>query len=124
MPVRVLAPAAPRSDSAHAGRLFRWGSEDSSTAGITSAIDLGPSIVGGVTCTQYAFRQKDIDWQIWIQRGDFPLPLKLVITTTTDEARPQHSATYTWNLAPSFNDAAFTFDPPADAQRVVIANAQ
>ena len=41
-----------------------------------------------------------------------------MITTKTDEARPQTSAVYTWNLAPSFNDAAFTFDPPAGAGKV------
>ena len=74
------------------------------------------------TCEQYAFRQDDIDWQIWIQKGDYPLPRRLVITTKTDEARPQFTAVYTWNLAPSFNDAAFTFDPPEGAGRVVIAN--
>ena len=75
----------------------------------------------GTTCQQYAFRQDDIDWQIWIQKGDYPLPRKLVITTKTDEARPQLTAVYTWNLAPSFNDAAFTFDPPAGAGKVVLA---
>ena len=88
---------------------------------ITGATDLGPSVVLGTTCQHYAFRQDDIDWQIWIQKGDNPLPRKLVITTKTDEARPQHTAVYTWNLAPSFNDAAFTFDPPAGAGKVVLA---
>ena len=38
------------------------------------------------------------------------LPRKLVITTKTDEARPQHAVVYTWNLAPSFNEGAFTFE--------------
>jgi len=46
-----------------------------------------------------------------------------VLTTTTDEARPQFTANYTWNLAPSFNDEAFTFDPPADAKRIVFEEA-
>ena len=32
-------------------------------------------------------------------------------------------AEYTWNLAPSFNDAAFVFDPPAGAGKVVLAKA-
>ena len=70
-----------------------------------------------------ASAQAEIDWQIWIQKGDFPLPRKLVITTKTDEARPQHSAVYTWNLAPSFNAATFTFDPPAGAGKVVLEKA-
>jgi hypothetical protein len=92
-----------------------------SVEGITAARDLGPSDILGTTCQHYAFRQDDIDWQIWIQKGENALPRKLVITTKTDEARPQTSAIYTWNLAPSFNDATFTFDPPAGAGKVVLA---
>jgi hypothetical protein len=101
--------------------LFRWGGASWSPEGITGAMDVGPSVVAGTTCQQYAFRQDDVDWQIWIQKGDHPLPRRLVITTKTDEARPQHTAEYTWNLAPSFNDAAFVFDPPEGAGRVALA---
>jgi hypothetical protein len=43
-----------------------------------------------------------------------------VITSRNDEARPQHTAVYTWNLAPSFNEATFKFEPPPGAQRVVL----
>jgi hypothetical protein len=101
--------------------LFRWGDAKWTAEGITGAIDLGPSPAAGATCQQYAFRQADIDWQVWIQLGDFPLPRKLVITTKTDEARPQHTAVFNWNLAPSFNDASFAFNPPAGAGKVVLA---
>ena len=102
--------------------LFMWGSPESvESQQITSAIDIGPGSVDGTTCEQYAFRQDGLDWQIWIQQGDYPLPRKLILTTTTDDARPRHTDVLTWNLAPSFNDAAFTFDPPKDAQRIAIA---
>jgi hypothetical protein len=102
--------------------LFEWGTPNSDVSKIKSATDIGPSSVGGTTCEQYAFRQEGLDWQIWIQNGDYPLPRKLVLATLTDDAHPQHSAVLTWNLAPSFNDAAFTFDPPKDAQKIVFAN--
>jgi hypothetical protein len=98
--------------------LFLWGTDESTIKRITSAIDVGPATIEGVTCEQYAFRQEGIDWQIWIQLGDFPLPRKLVIRTLTDDARPQHTSTLSWNLAPSYNEAAFTFDPPEGAMRV------
>ncbi len=103
--------------------LFWWGTERVNSSALVAAANAGPSDVAGTTCEHYAFRQEGLDWQIWIQRGDYPLPRKLVITTTTDEARPQYSAVYTWDLAPSFNEAAFTFDAPADAKRIVFANA-
>ena len=104
--------------------LFWWGSENTNASNLTGATDLGPSTVQGTSCEQYAFRQDGLDWQIWIQQGDFPLPRKLVITTTDDESRPQYSAVYKWDLAPAFNDAAFTFTPPAGAKRIPIASAK
>src|SRR5277367_2603820 len=100
--------------------LYNWGTKDEDINKIKTAIDIGPSTVGGVTCEHYAFHQEGVDWQLWIQLGQFPLPRRLVITTLTDEARPQHSMTLTWNLAPSFNNEAFTFDPPPDAKRVLL----
>jgi hypothetical protein len=102
--------------------LFRWGTSDSSIKEIDEAIDVGPAMVQGITCQHYAFRQDGLDWQIWIQKGAFPLPHKIVLTTTTDDARPQHESVYTWNLAPSFNDKAFAFAIPADAKKITLAD--
>jgi hypothetical protein len=102
--------------------LFMWSSPATTEhTEITSALDIGPSSVDGTTCEQYAFRQDGLDWQIWVQQGDYPLPRKLVLTTLTDDARPRHSQILKWNLAPSFNDDAFAFDPPDGAQRIAIA---
>jgi hypothetical protein len=102
--------------------LFYWGVKGVMTDGITAATDVGSGTVGGVTCQHYAFRQDGLDWQIWVQKGDFPLPRKLILTDLTDEARPQHEVVYTWNLAPSFNDEAFVFDAPPEAKRIVLAD--
>jgi hypothetical protein len=98
--------------------LFLWGTPQARGGAVTSALDIGAAEVGGVTCEHYAFRQNGLDWQIWIQLGEYPLPRKYVLTTLTDEARPQYSVVLSWNLAPSFNDAAFEFDPPKGAQRI------
>jgi hypothetical protein len=98
--------------------LFYWG-DRKTTGDIVSAIDVGAGQVDGTTCEHYAFRQKGADWQVWIQEGDYPLPRKLVITTTTDPARPRYTSVITWNLAPSFDDAAFTFEPPKDAKKIM-----
>jgi hypothetical protein len=100
--------------------LFYWG-ERKDTDEIKGAMDIGASQIEGVTCEHYAFRQDGADWQVWIQQGDYPLPRKLVITTTTDPARPKFTSVMTWNLAPSFNDAAFAFVPPKDAKKIMLA---
>ncbi|HSL68767.1 MAG TPA: DUF2092 domain-containing protein, partial [Longimicrobiales bacterium] len=101
--------------------LFRWGTSEMQRNEITAATDIGPSQVDGTTCQHYAFRQEGLDWQVWIQNGDYPLPRKIVLTTLTDEARPQLEMVYTWNLAPSFNDGAFAFEAPKDAKHIPIA---
>jgi hypothetical protein len=100
--------------------LFKWGTDESTIKRITSAMDVGPSTVQGITCEHYAFRQKGLDWQIWIQLGGYPLPRRFVIRTLTDDARPQHTSNLVWNLAPSYNEAAFAFDPPAGALRIAL----
>jgi hypothetical protein len=101
--------------------LFLWGGPKAPTDRITSALEVGSGQVGGVPCGHYAFRQPGMDWQIWIQRGDNPLPRKIVLTTTTDQARPQHTSVLTWNLAPAFNDAAFQFQPPPGVDKITFA---
>jgi hypothetical protein len=103
--------------------LFFWGTDRSRAADIEAAVDVGPSQIEGTTVEHFAFRQNGLDWQLWVQKGDYPLPRKLVLTTLTDEARPQYRTVLTWNLAPSFNDAAFAFDPPEGAKKIVLARA-
>jgi hypothetical protein len=103
--------------------LFLWGSQDDHHADLRSAIDLGPATVGGTECEQYALRQEGVDWQVWIQKVDSPLPRKLVITTTSDPAQPQYVSVLKWNLSPKLNDATFSFSPPQGAMRIVLQTA-
>ena len=101
--------------------LFRWGTDDNDASEITAAKSLGVAQIDGTTVEHFAFRQNGLDWQVWIQAGDYPLPRKIVLTTTTDDARPQMSAKYSWNLAPAFNDEAFAFTPPAGVTKITLA---
>lgn len=104
--------------------LFRWGTPQAPLSDITAARDLGPAAVGGITCQHYAFRQDGLDWEVWIQKGEHPLPRRLVLNTLTDDARPQYTATYTWNLAPSYNNDSFTFVAPPDARAIAWSEAR
>ena len=97
------------------------GGPRATTNEVTAASDYGPGVIDDVTCEHYAFRQPGLDWQVWVQLGDHPMPRKLVLTTTTDPARPQHTSVLKWNLAPSYDAAAFVFDPPPDAHKIVFA---
>ncbi|MDM0073425.1 DUF2092 domain-containing protein [Variovorax sp. J2P1-59] len=103
-----------------AADLFAWGTDKVDTSGIRSADFLGVAQVDGVLTDHFALRQDGFDWQIWIEQGRTPVPRKLLITTTADPARPQHSVLMRWNLAPKFAANTFDFKPPAGSQRIVI----
>lgn len=98
--------------------LFTWGTPAAALDKIESAMNAGQDFIGDELCDHYAFRQGDIDWQIWISVGDKPLPRKLVITNRADEARPQSVTLIDWNLKPAFKDAVFTFTPPKGSTAV------
>lgn len=58
------------------------------TAGVTEARDLGSGVIGGVECDHLAYRAGEVDWQIWIARGDVPYPCRYAITTRDVEGWP------------------------------------
>ena len=100
--------------------LFLWGTPQAPLDKVESAMNAGQDIVDDALCDHYAFRQGDIDWQIWISAEGKPLPRKLVITNRADEARPQSVSLIEWDLKPDFADSTFKFKPPADAKMAKI----
>ena len=102
--------------------LFTWGTSAADTANIITAQHVGFARVGEDECDHYAFRQGELDWQIWIRRGDQPLPRKVVITTREMEGQPQFVSELTWTLNPRFENAVFTFTPSSEARRIQIAD--
>jgi hypothetical protein len=77
---------------------------------------LGIHQAAGVPCHHLAFSQETIDWQIWIEAGDQPLPRKLLITYAEEPGAPQYAATIRrWSLQPKFDDTLFHFEAPEGA---------
>jgi len=98
--------------------LLLWGTVGARAGELRSATYVGASTVKGARCDHYAFRQADVDWEVCIQQGARPLPLKLVITTSGEPTQPQHVATMSWQLQPTFDDESFQFVPPPGAHRI------
>ncbi|MEJ8846353.1 DUF2092 domain-containing protein [Variovorax rhizosphaerae] len=103
-----------------AADLFSWDSGSLDRSVIKGASYLGVSAVDGNLTDQFAIRQDDVDWQIWIQRGSTPLPRKLVIITTSDPAMPQHTVVMRWKTAATFPAGDFDFKAPAGSHRIAI----
>ncbi len=99
-----------------ASDLFVWGTPEAPFTDIESALIAGQDYVDGKLCDHYAFRQGLIDWEIWLTPGDKPLPLKLVITNRSDDARPQSVTLLDWDMRPKTKSSTFSFVPPKDAK--------
>jgi hypothetical protein len=102
--------------------LFYWGTDQDKSGEIVGATVIGPSTVEGTACNHYAFHQKDVDWELWVEQGQQPLPRKVVITTTAEKTRPQHSMILTWDLAPQLAEDLFAFAPPPQAHKIEFEN--
>lgn len=80
---------------------------------------IGRGVIDGVECEHLAFRNSDADWQLWVRVGDKPIPCKYLITSKAVGEAPQYSIRFkNWKTDVSFAPDAFTFKPPADAQKV------
>lgn len=90
--------------------------------GVESATYVGTTRIDGIECYHLAFREENVDWQIWVQTGDTPLPMKYVITSTWDAFAPQYQIRlHDWNLKPKVARNQFDFKPPKDATKVDLA---
>jgi hypothetical protein len=79
---------------------------------------VGLGSVGGAKAHQLAFRSKDSDWQIWIEEGPRPVPLKYVITNKWYSGAPQADVVLRdWNVDPRVGAEQFAFRPPAGATK-------
>lgn len=101
--------------------LFQMGVDPQLTARIKSATFAGKDIIDDEACNHYAFRQADVDWQIWIRDGDQPLPCRWVVTSIDEPGTPSYEVTLAWDLNPAIPPEAFTFVPPPGADRLPIA---
>jgi len=89
------------------------------SSGVVSSTYLGTDYVNGVECHNLAFRQEKTDWQLWIQVGDAPLPMKYIITTKWVTGAPQYSVRFRdWNTKPQIEANRFDFSTPEGARKL------
>jgi hypothetical protein len=87
--------------------------------GVTYGRYLGIHLAAGVPCHHLVFSQDTIEWQIWIDAGDQPLPRKLVIAYVNEPGEPHYTAVIRrWSLDPKFPEELFTFEAPEGAQKI------
>lgn len=88
---------------------------------IIDAKYVGHAVIDGVESDHLAFRNHDTDWQIWIERGERPIPRKYVITSKAVAGAPQYTLRITeWKSDAEIASNAFDFKPPAEARKVEV----
>ena len=91
------------------------------TQDVHSGHYVGLHLVRGIQCHHLVFIQDDIDWQIWIENSQTPLPRKMVITSKWLAGAPQFTALMSyWKTSAQLPEDLFVFTPPVTAQKIEI----
>ncbi|ARU86865.1 DUF2092 domain-containing protein [Pseudomonas sp. M30-35] len=94
------------------------GLQEQFLAGVKRGLLVGSEQIDGQTCDHLAFREPNIDWQLWVSQGQQALPCKLVITTRYTVGDPQYQATMKWKTDVKFAADHFTFVAGKGATRI------
>ncbi len=86
---------------------------------VKSGYYVGESIIAGVLCDHLALRNEKLDVQVWIEKGNQPVPRRILITHKKLQGRPRVWVNFTeWDFSPELSERIFTHSPPQDAERV------
>lgn len=85
--------------------------------------DIGVGVVNGVVCDTLAFRDDEVDWQIWIAQGENPYPCRYVITTRDMTGAPQYSIQIrNWKTGGDVPKVDYTFKPTPEAAQIKLSD--
>ena len=102
-----------------AADLFLTDAYEGLMADVIDVKDLGSGVIGGSECDYFAFRTKEVDWQIWIAQGERPYPCRYVIATKDVPDGPQYSIQFrNWKTGCDVEAVDFGFKAPAGARKI------
>jgi hypothetical protein len=78
-------------------------------------------VVGGVECNVLAYRNSDVDWEVWIPVSDVPLPMKFHAKYKSEKGQPESTYLFSdWNLKRELADDAFVAKVPSDYEAIPV----
>jgi hypothetical protein len=90
---------------------------------VLEVVYVGPSEVDGKPCHHLALRQLTQDYELWIDAGKLPWPLRLAVTDKTRHGDPRLLVEYRdWKATSGFAGKTFEFTPPKDAVQATVAS--
>ena len=93
------------------------------TEGVIKGRYIGLEPMGsGVMAHHLAMTKKNVDYQIWIQDGPQPVPIRYVVSGKDTRGQPQLTIELrNWQANVSVPDDSFAFTPPPSAKQVAFA---
>jgi hypothetical protein len=89
------------------------------TGNLMSARYLGESIIDGVACDHIALRTPGVDYQVWVMRGEAPLPKRFVIDHKNAPGQPQFRGQFlSWDMAPTIAASDFEFKVEEGVEKI------
>lgn len=90
-------------------------------SGVTAGREVGTTTIDGVECRHLVFSQPGIDLELWAEKNDRALPLRLIVSYRSLQGNPEFIAEFSnWNFDVHPSDSDFTFQPPAGAVKVAL----
>ena len=87
--------------------------------------DLGSGVINGAECDFLAFRQDEVDLQIWIAQGNSPYPCRYVLTSRLVTDGPQYSVEFrNWNAGEKAAKDDFAFQNSTNAEKIDLKDLQ
>ncbi len=84
---------------------------------VESGAYYGQSFIGGTPVHHLAYRNAEVDWQLWVRAEGPPLPVKYVITSKWIAGAPQLTVDIRdINSGLAISEADLAFAPPAGAR--------
>jgi hypothetical protein len=122
-PSTIEAAIDQARDRAHidapGGDLLVPDTYDALIDGVTVGRYVGLEPVGSVMAHHLAMTENNVDYQIWIQDGPQPVPLRYVITSKDMRGQPQFTINLrNWQPNAQISEDTFAFTPPAGARRI------
>jgi hypothetical protein len=78
----------------------------------------GDSSIRGVDCHHILISGSNVDLQIWIEKGDNPVPRRTLMTYKRGEGMPRHEVFLNWSVENRFDKSEFEFEPPEGAREI------
>jgi hypothetical protein len=84
----------------------------------------GNSSIRGVNCHHILLSGPNVTMQLWIEKGDKPMPRRTLLTFKHGEGMPRHELFLKWTAKDSFDKSLFEFEPPEGAIEINFIEAQ